>query len=165
MIRHRHWQRGSADLISVGVGLLMLAIVFAGTTGSFIYGREALARQEHFKVVAYLLRAKMEEVQAAVQLVQKARDDNDPQNVLREYTYPPIMIESNRGREKQIAVYIHRRPVDQVDLTETGEGVDHYVLTMDASWHERDYAEDRRSSPGKQEKLSFTTAFVVRGLL
>jgi hypothetical protein len=161
MVRHRHWQRGSADLISVGVGLTMLAIVFAGTAGSFIYGREALARQEHFKAVAYLLRAKMEEVQAAMQLVQKARDDNDPQNLLRAETYPPRMIESNLGRDKQIAVYIQRRPVEPAYLrAEMGEVVIYYVLTMDASWHERDQAEDRRSGPGKLETLSFTTAFV-----
>ncbi|MCX6600252.1 MAG: hypothetical protein NT025_01660 [bacterium] len=160
MLRHRHWQRGGADLVSVGVGLTMLAIVFAGTTGSFIYGREALARQEHFKVVAYLLRAKMEEVQAAMQLVQKARDNNDPQNLLGECIYPPIMMESNQGREKQIAVYIHRRKVEEMRLPETGDIVAYYVLTMDASWHERDQAEDRRSSPGKLETLSFTTAFV-----
>ena len=160
-MRHRHWQRGAADLISVGVGLTMLAIVFAGTTGSFIYGREALARQEHFKVVAYLLRAKMEEVQAAVSLVGKARDSNNPQNLLRETTYPAIMIEGNQGREKQIAVYIHRYAIDQEDLPETGEGVDYYILKMTASWRERDLAEDRRSSPGKTETLSFTTAFVI----
>jgi hypothetical protein len=162
MVRHRQWQRGAADLVSVGVGLAMLSIVFAGTTGSFIYGREALARQEHFKAVAYLLRSKMEEVQAAIQLVQKARDPNDPQNLLGDYTYyPPRMIEGNLGREKQIAVYIHRRPVQQVDLVETGEGVDYYVLTMDANWHERDYAEDSRNSTGKSETLTFTTAFVM----
>jgi len=159
MLRHRHWQRGGADLVSVGVGLTMLAIVFAGTTGSFIYGREALARQEHFKVVAYLLRAKMEEVQAAMQLVQKARDDTDSQNLLGEQIYTPVMIESNHGREKQIAVYIHRRKVEE-KRSETGDVVNYYILTMDASWHERDQAEDRRSSPGKLETLSFTTAFV-----
>jgi hypothetical protein len=160
MVRHRQWQRGAADLVSVGVGLAMLAIVFAGTTGSFIYGREALARQEHFKAAAYLLRSRMEEVQAAIQLIERARDSNDPLNMLREFTYPAVLIEGNRGRDKQIAVFIHRRPVDQVDLPETGVGTDYYVLTMDASWRERDLAEDRRSSPGKTEVLTFTTAFV-----
>jgi len=162
MVRHRQWQRGGADLVSVGVGLAMLSIVFAGTTGSFIYGREALARQEHFKAVAYLLRSKMEEVQAAVQLIQKARDSNHPQNQLRAYTYPPIMIEKGYlGREKQIAVYIHRWKVEEVDLMETGEGTDYWVLTMDASWRERDFAEGSRNSPGKLETLTFTTAFVL----
>ena len=49
---------------------------------------------------------------AAVLLVGKARDDTNPQNLLRETTYPAIMIEGNQGREKQIAVYIHRYVMD-----------------------------------------------------
>ena len=162
MVRHRQCQRGAADLVSVGVGLAMLAIVFAGTAASFVYGREALTREEHFKAVAYLLRAKMEEVQSAMQLVTAARESG-PQSLMGEYDYPPVYLdESMRLREKLIVVYIHRRPVDAVDLAETGMGtIDYYVLTMDANWHERDYAEDGRGGPGKQERLSFTTAFVL----
>jgi hypothetical protein len=161
-VRLRQWQRGAADLVSVGVGLAILAIVFAGTAGSFIYGREALARQEHYKAAAYLLRAKMEEVQAAMQLVAAAREAGI-QSMLGEYTYPPVYLENNLGREHAIAVTIHRQRVYVAYLPETGDPPDYYVLTMDASWRERDYAENRRSDPGKLETLTFQTAFVVKG--
>lgn len=165
MVRLRHWQRGFTDLVSVGVGLAILAIVFAGTAGSFIYGRATLAREEHFKVVAHLLRGKMEEVQSAMQLVDDARNPYSPRNLLRRQTYPPVMIERNDRRDKPIAVTIERLPVDTVNLAETGGVLDYYVLTMRATWREHDLAVDASVRPGKMDSLIFITAFVARGIL
>jgi hypothetical protein len=147
--------------------MIMLAIVFAGTAGSFIYGRAALAREEHFKAVAYLLRGKMEEVQSVMQMVDAARDPYSPRSQMGAFTYPPYTIEDYRlRREKPISVTIQRRAIRQEDLPETGIGtVDYYVLTMDATWRERDLPEDGGGGPGKLDTLTFVTAFVARGNL
>jgi hypothetical protein len=169
MVRFRSWQRGAADLVSVAVGLTLLAIVFAGTAGSFVYGREALAREEHFKQVAYMLRARMEEVQAAIEMVSGARTPGDPRCLLGGQVYPVEEIESNMRYDnptrKPIRVTIQRMPIDTVNLVDTGPALDYYVLTMKATWREHDLPEDRRTEPGKDESLTFTTAFVVRGIL
>lgn len=164
MARHHSWQRGAADLVSVAVGLTLLAVVFAGTTASFIYGREALAREEHFKVAAYFLRGETEEVQAAMGLVDAATQPDTPQSLLTGDNWvfcDSRIIEKNDGREEAIMVTISRK-AKAVDLPETGPVVDYYLLEMRAQWRERDFAEDRQSEPGKLEELKFKTAVVVR---
>ena len=163
MARHHLLQRGAADLVSVAVGLTLLAVVFAGTTASFLYGREALAREEHFKTVAYFLRGETEEVQAAMGLVDAAANPDNTQNLLSlEWKFcDSRTIEKNNGREEAIMVTISRKAKAE-NLPETGEGYDYFLLEMRAQWRERDFAEDRQSEPGKLEELKFMTAVVVR---
>ncbi len=60
MLRKKVWQRGSADLISVAVGMTILAIVTGGTAAAMVYGRELTAHEEHYKTAAYALRGAME---------------------------------------------------------------------------------------------------------
>lgn len=163
MVRLRSWQRGAADLVTLGTSLAVLAIVFAGTAASFQYGREALTREEHYKAAAYILRSKMEEVQAGIQMIDAARDGSRSNNLLSEFDYPPIPLENNLGRERAVYVYVHRYPVTEFDLIETGPGTDYFILKMKASWRYRDMAENTRSDPGKLDELTFTTAFAVRG--
>ena len=61
MARFKKWQqRGSADLVSIAVGMVILSIAATGTAASMIYGREIMGRQERYKQAAYLLRQEME---------------------------------------------------------------------------------------------------------
>jgi hypothetical protein len=162
MARFHSWQRGAADIVSVAVGLTLMAVVFAGTTASFLYGREALIREEHFKAVAYLLRGQMEEVQTAIAIVDNATNANSSRNVLSEnwYNYPAQKI-AGSSREEPISVTIGRKAT-RVDLPETGDGDDYYLIEMRAQWRERDLAENGRNGLGKFETLSLKTAFVAR---
>lgn len=161
------WQRGAADLVSVGVGMLILAIVLAGTTASMVWGRDAITHQEHYKAAAYILRGKMEEVQMAMQLEPQARDQHSPNSFMAAFDYDPIPLDlgSDRSGTEPVYVYIHRNAVVPVYLPETGPELDYYVLTMSARWRERDFAANLREDRGKEQEIVFTTAFVVRTML
>ena len=164
--KRRKWQRGTADMVSVGVGLVILGIVTAGTSAAMVYGREAMIRQEHYKAAAYRLRGHMEEAQGRLQYI--AREDRD----LTSYTWAaePLDLQNERNNSR----------VDQVKLTcsqETVEPVfdmrlddhrplngppDYYVLTMHGRWRERDYAEQGIGRAGIDREITFKTAVVVR---
>lgn len=163
MARQHSWQRGAADLVSVGVGLTLLAVVFAGTTASFLYGREAMTREEYFKAAAYILRGKMEEVQTAIALVDDATNPRSARNLFCSewVNYPPYTIEDRDDRHKHIVVTVSRK-VRGEDLPETGEGWDYFSIEMRAQWQMRDFVEDRQDESGKAETLIFKTAFVAR---
>lgn len=162
MARLHSWQRGAADLVSVAVSVTLMAVVFAGTTASFLYGREALTREEHFKAVAYYLRGQMEEVQTAIALVDGATNPNSSRSVISEnwVNYPPHKI-GGTSQEDPISITISRKAT-RVDLTETGPGDDYYLIEMKAQWRERDLVENTRNGTGKAETLLFRTAFVAR---
>jgi hypothetical protein len=162
MAGSKRWQRGAADIVSVMVGTLILAIVMAGTASSMVYGREALMRQEHYKAAAYVLRGKLEEVQAQLQIDQ-ARDSR----YLSAETYRPWSVESasDLGGVSPIVLAMSRDRIEAVDLSETGTGVDYFLITVHAQWRERDFADDAQTDPGQVREISFTTATVVRGLL
>ncbi len=59
--RIRKWERGAADLVTIAVGLTIVAITAIGTSYSLLYGRQALIQQEHYKTALYKLRGFMEE--------------------------------------------------------------------------------------------------------
>jgi hypothetical protein len=158
----RKWslQRGSADLVSVAVGVTILAIVMAGTAGSMVYGREALMREEHYKAAAYLLHGKMEEAQATLHLIPAASDPSHLQPL--NWGQFPIEISRDRGGITPINVRITQDLIERVDLPETGVNWDYYVITMHANWRERDYAEDARTGAGQDREITLKTAVVLR---
>ncbi|RPH96378.1 hypothetical protein EHM69_01550 [candidate division KSB1 bacterium] len=167
MARYRAWQRGAADLVAVAVGLTILSIVAAGTAGSMIYGREALARQERYKSAAFILRGKMEEVQTALQLIEEARNPESSQSLIAAGTYPAVPIDRvyMNGEVHPVYVTISRERIQIVDLLETSYSPDYYLLTMKARWREPDYAENRNRNTAQDREIKFTTAIVVRATL
>jgi hypothetical protein len=150
-------QRGSVDMVSVSVGLLMLAAVTAGTTAAIVYGREALIRQEHYKAAAYLLHGEMEAQQAAMQLTAAQHDLMG--GVVRTAS---LDLPADRGGGTQL-VYctISRDIIQEHRAQEVGGQFAFYRITMRASWTERDYAENPRHS-NQYREIEFTTSTIPR---
>jgi hypothetical protein len=156
-------QRGSADLITVAVGLLIMAVVTAGTSAAMVYGREMLLREEHYKAAAYLLRGQMEAQQTAL-LIPEGRIDLSAKD---HYLSKPLDLDSDRNRVGIRPVYcvFSRKKVDAIHNPQLGStAVAYYRFTISASWTERDLAEGNRNQL-KTYSMSLTTSFVPRDLL
>lgn len=155
-------QRGAADLIAIAVSMAILSIVVAGTSAAMIYGRDALLREEHAKAAAYLLRGKMEEVSAALQVVDETRDDVWGRSFLNTaQVYEPVALdlETDRNRHDHVVwVTMSRDRVLKVDPLSFGRG---YRVTVRASWTDPDLA-GRRIRPGRHRELKFTTSVIVK---
>jgi len=160
------WQRGSADLISVAVGMVILSVTVAGTAGAMIFGREAMIRQEHAKAAAFLLRGKMEEICGCLQVVGDSRDPYSSRSYLNsDETYRAWPIDSEhdrRGDVDRVMVTIHRDRVTKVNPLDKSFG---YVVTVHASWEERDLVGHIRPEHGITKTLTFETAVIVPGEL
>jgi hypothetical protein len=166
MAKRRNWQRGVADMVSVGVGLVILGIVTAGTSAAMVYGREALIRQDHYKAAAYILRGHMEEAQAELQFIGRSVRS------LGQMDYPlePLDDVHERGstRVQQVMVRVSRDRIIEADDQRNGSRrltgpPDFYYLTMHAQWQERDYAEGGdNNAVGIPREIIFTTAVLVR---
>ncbi len=157
MTRRRKWQSGSADLVSVAVGMVILSIAVTGTSAAMIYGRDILTRQEHYKAVAYLLRGEMEKKQW--ELVSIIEVTNDAARAAA-VTTVNLNLPTERGRGNQVTtVTLIQRPIE-LHLDEGGNP-DFYYLTIDARWSEPDLAggNDERF---QQRMLTFTTAVALR---
>jgi len=159
----RSIQRGSADLVSVAVGLTVLAIVMAGTASSMVYGRSALIKEEHYKAAAYLLRGKMEEEQASLQLIDEARLSRNLQPM--DWGLHYIEMSNDRSGIRPIQVHITQDAIDWTDLPETGRNIDYYTITMHATWRERDDASDNRTEPGQVREITLTSSVVTRSTI
>jgi hypothetical protein len=156
MLRKKVWQRGGADLVSVAVGMVILAIVTAGTASALVYGRELTSHEEHYKAAAFALRGVMEEVQGELEYVQAARDQVNL-NSTRIYAYVNLDDPSDyHGNVRVVRATISRDRVEPVDLQETGPGYDYYLITVRASWTERN---------GMPNEMAFHTAIFAQRAL
>jgi hypothetical protein len=155
------WQRGEADIVAVAVGMVILSIVVAGTSSAMIYGRDVLHRQENQKAVSYLLRGYMEEWQAKIQI---EAQHQQPNNLSRTFTRTSRDLTTTvaGGATPPLVVTLVRDPVRQVDLIETGPGIDFYKLTCHARWREDDMAGGRSDNNSQHKELSFATYVVVK---
>lgn len=167
--RRRKWQRGTADMVSIGVGVILLAIVTAGTTAAMVYGREAMIREEHYKAAAYLLRGAMEEQQAELQLIPAARTNS---GALDPVFFTPKILETRQEREgsgsvQQTEVTLWRDQIEVVDDLRNNppNGIDFYRITLHARWRERDYAERLNMVGGIEREITMQTAVLVRAVL
>jgi len=168
--RRRTWQRGAADMVSVGVGVLLMTIVTAGTTAAMVYGREAMLRQEHYKAAAYILRGLMEQQQAELQLINDARNSTGALNQ-REFATQWLDTDRDRGagnRTDKVAVTLWRESIDAVDDLQNGSNPvgrpDFYHIKLHARWTERDYAEHLSRVGGVEREITMETAVMVRTL-
>lgn len=157
-------QRGAADLISVAVGMAILSIVVAGTSAAMIYGRDALLREEHAKAAAYLLRGKMEDVIAALQVVPDVTNPAHGRgylNVAQQYAPIALDLPTDRNRQNhRVWVTMSRDKVVKIDPLVKGSG---YRVTVRATWTDPDLAGTRtRDRAGRQRELKFTTSVIVR---
>lgn len=156
MTRRRKWQSGSADLVSVAVGMVILSIAVTGTAASMIYGRDILTRQEHYKAVAYLLRGEMEKKQWELVSILEVTNF-----VARGATVNTVNLNlpTERGRGNQVTtVTLIQRPIEL--HLDANDDPDFYYLTIDARWTEPDLAGGRDENL-QQRMLTFTTAVPV----
>jgi hypothetical protein len=157
-------------MVSVGVGVLLMAIVTAGTSAAMVYGREALLRQEHYKAAAYILRSLMEQQQAELQLVEQARSGTGSLTG-RDFGTQYLDTDRDRGsgnRIEKVAVSLWREPIDPVDDLMNGtnpvQRPDYYHIKLHARWTERDYAEDGTRVRPFEREITMETAVLVRTL-
>lgn len=161
----REWQRGTFDIVSVIVGGTVLLIAVLGTAFSLTYGRGALIHEEHYKAGAYLLRGEMEKWQA---LIQADPDRYQTQQSLTNRYTTTINLTSvgdRDGEAQPVEVTIVRDPVEPVDLMETGEGIDYFILTASATWRENDFGINPRatsSSTKLYRLLEYRTAIPIK---
>jgi hypothetical protein len=161
MAKWMKWQRGSADLLSVAMGAMILAVVTAGTSSAMIYGREMLLREEHYKAAAYLLRGEMEAQQTALQIDQ---GQNDLMAKVVRSAPLDLSTDRNNVNVREVQCTISRSKVEEVSSLAIGVRIAYYRVTMKAAWLERDLAESTRDSRILRE-ISFTTCTLPRKLL
>jgi hypothetical protein len=163
------WQSGFADIAGVAVGILILGITMAGTTSAIVYSREVMAKQEHYKQAAYVLRGEMENVQAGVAQIPSSYQTGVLGSYLSDATYPGIPLDlstDHHGNVTPVNVVIYRFPLHVVQLPEIGlDKIAYFTLKMQATWVERDDAENSRTGPGQVRQIEFTTSFVARSIL
>jgi hypothetical protein len=166
MVLKRTWQRGTADLVALGVGMMILGIVTAGTTAAMVYGREMNIRNEHYKVAAYKLRAAVEETIGKLSIgpgsgtVQYWRDV--PENLrAKTLKVDSLDMPHDFGETKVVKVTITQDKIVPV-YSEVAQDTICYEVTLRAKWQERDMAAVGLQS-GQINELAFRTAVVIRG--
>ena len=156
MTRRRKWQSGSADLVSVAVGMMILSIAVTGTSAAMIYGREILTRQEHYKAVAYLLRGKMEKKVWELSSMPLARQSQSLQGTAEviELTLP-----NDRGPGSQVVdVTVEQNRIREIpNLSIHPTTPAYYELIMTASWVEPEMAEQGREHGQQEREIRFVT--------
>jgi hypothetical protein len=163
------WQGGYADILGITAGIMILGITMAGTTSAIVYSREVMAKQEHYKQAAYILRGEMENVQAGVAQIPSSYQSGTMGSYLGDATYPGIALDmssDHHGNVTPVNVILYRYPLQVIRLPEIGlDKIAYFTLKMRASWRERDDAEDARVETGQMRQIEFTTSFVARSIL
>jgi hypothetical protein len=158
MTRRRKWQSGSADLVSVAVGMVILSIAVTGTAAAMIYGRDIMARQEHYKAVAFMLKGAMEKKQWELVSVVSSTDDRAFRPVVTTETLN-LALERGQGN-REIPVTLVQEPVIQ-HYDQNGMP-DYYYLTIRARWTEPDLAGGNDHATMQEREMKFTTAIALR---
>ena len=160
MARHKKWQSGSADLVSVAVGMVILSIAATGTAASMIYGREVLGRQERYKVAAYLLRKEMEKKIWELQSFPRASSDAGVQPWLRRVEL--ISSHERLTGNQPVDLEISMERIAKVSDLEFDNVTAYYVLTMHARWREPEMAGSRDPVAFQERHISYRTAVDAR---
>jgi len=136
MARFKERQRGSADLVSVAVGIMILSIAATGTAASMIYGREILGRQERYKVAAYMLRKEMEKKIWELQSFPRAQAIG----ALQPTTLRTELVRSDErpGRNQPVDIVISMDRIVVVPDMQFDNVVAYWIITMRATWDEPD---------------------------
>jgi hypothetical protein len=160
MARFKKWQqRGSADLVSVAVGIVILSIAATGTAASMIYGREVLGRQERYKVAAYMLRREMEKKIWELQSFQRAQAGE----ALQPSTLRTELVGSDErpGRNQPVNVEITMDRIVAVSDEQFDNVTAYWVITMHATWDEPDMV-GGGSRDIQRRTISYRTAIDAR---
>lgn len=169
--RIRKLERGAADLVTIAVGMTIVAIAAIGTSYSLLYGRQALIHQEHYKVALYKLRGFMEEQTARIRFTgsSTASYRNDlawvvtPQEV-------EVDLDTRTDRDGQAVrtiATLRRGPFELVDNVLTSMSPDYYRIVCTATWEEPiiagDEFGDQRDRVGPERTITLQSTFVIPG--
>jgi len=156
MARFKKWQSGSADLVSVAVGMVILSIAAAGTSSAMIYGREVLGRQERYKSAAYILKREMEKKIWELKSFPRAAEAGalSPRSLIT--TELVDSHERSSGNQPvMVTVYMDRieSVLDPGRLT-----IAYYTVSMHARWNEPEMAGGRSENNFQFREISYMTA-------
>ena len=160
--RIRRLERGAADLVTIAVGMTIVASAAIGTSYSLLYGRQALIHQEHYKTALYKLRGFMEEQMARVRFGSSYREDPEWMTQPELQRFVALDTPNDRdGHMVQTLATLWREPVQQVDDPLTRQYPDFYRITAYADWTEEIVPGDNmaadndreRKGPGKRIKM------------
>lgn len=159
----RRLERGAADLVSVAVGLTIIAITVVGTSYSLLYGRQALIHQEHYRAALYKLRGFMEEETARLKFSQTYQADLNWQESPNELQEFALDLPTDRDGDIQVTTArIYRERFDEIDVPTTTRAPDYYRITGKAEWQEAGLAgfgddiEDDFVGPNREITLTAT---------
>jgi hypothetical protein len=159
MARFKKRQRGSADLVSVAVSILILSIAATGTAASMIYGREVLGRQERYKVAAYMLRKEMEKKIWELQSFARAQAGE----ALQGTTLRTQLVGSDErpGRNQPVNIVISMDRIVVVPDMAFDNVTAYWIITMHATWDEPEMA-GGGSHDYQRRIISYQTAIDAR---
>jgi hypothetical protein len=152
---------GMIDVMSICIMALVIAIVSAGSLVSMSYTRDIMIRKEMKVRVAYVLRGEMEKRIAELQTSAVFRH-NEANLMPRTYTIlvaPPLY---NRHYADDIVVTIRQPQIRAVNVQNSDDAMDYYVLTMTASWRENPMTSNHMTA-GELVEVSYTTSVMIRG--
>ncbi len=166
--RIRKLERGSADLVSIAVGLTIIAITVVGTSYSLLYGRQALIHQEHYRAALYKLRGFMEEEMARMKYSASYQANGTwigSQNGLEEFA---LDLPTERDGDMQVTMArIYRDRFDVIDVAYTSIAPDYIRITGHAEWQESGIAgfgtEAEQEFVGPDRKINLTATFLLPG--
>jgi hypothetical protein len=151
--RIRRLERGAADLVTVAVGMTIVAIAAIGTSYSLLYGREALIHQEHYKTALYKLRGFMEEQMARVRFSTMYREDLEWMFQRQDDDHVDLDSPNDReGEMVQTIATMYRNGVQAIDDPLTRDNPDFYRVTAFIEWTEPVVAGDNMSANGDRNR-------------
>jgi len=164
--RIRKLERGAADLVTIAVGLTIIAITVIGTSYSLLYGRQALVHQEHYRTALFKLRGFMEEEMAKMKHSPTYQADLNWQNQRNELQAYKLDVPTDRdGHIRQTDARIYRDPIESVDVAATRFAPDYYRIVGHAQWREAASAgvtnEEERSDVGPWRTITLQTTFIL----
>lgn len=162
----RKLERGSADLVTIAVGLTIIAITVVGTSYSLLYGRQALIHQEHYRAALYKLRGFMEEEMARMKHASGYQNNQTWKGSRNELEEFELDLPSDRDGDIQVTTaQIYREAFNEVDVAYTSISPDYIRITAVAEWQESAIpglgVEVEREFVGPNRKITLTATFVL----
>lgn len=169
--RIRKLERGAADLVTIAVGLTIIAIAAIGTSYSLLYGRQALIHQEHYKSALYKLRGFMEEQTARVRFTGASevsyRNDLTWMLAPQELEVELDTRTDRDGNAVQTFALMRREAFEYGDNPLTKQAPDYYRIRASIVWQEPIIAGDMAGSEseltGPDKAISLQSTFVIPG--
>jgi len=154
-MRSSQQDEGSIDFIQLIVGLMIIAIAAVGTFQALFYGYEQLDYEMRYRKAISMARSYVEYWQGRIHT---DFNPNDRATMVGNLGDPHVFLLDERNPTityDDIYCEVAYGPIVPVDLETTGEGVDHYLISVIVSWWEPN--ESRMIAP---HEIEFSAAMV-----